>query len=914
MNTGKQRGDRLRRMAIVLVTGACCSSAAAVQTFEWSAPGSGSWFEPSNWNPMGVPTLDVDTARIGGSSPLEVEIAGANASIGFLRIENSSAAVTIRSGRTMSLGQGGLINGRVNVGEGSQSELTALRLGTLFSANTQGSGRIVLRGSPAAPLLTQLVSPSPWNAMYVQGLAIEGVGALVGNHRILGRVLANGGANAVLELRAGTFDGFGTGRFTADGGVLRVFQSSVTDAILESFNGGVVELSPPGTNFGIMANRCTIRGSLRTANGTSKLANCDFDADLEIIPGTNVEFVEATKPLNIRANVHSRPGSASSTLTLPSGTPSGSGDIVLNAETLSGEANLIVNQITLGNGWNARGQGLITGGVQLDGTIVAERTTGPALAFSGGTVAGPGTMHAKGGMLDFREKSVVQNVHILATDGGSAGVSRSDPSGPTRWVAVVADVPQAWVTGGELKLEGTTVNGSVRVDGARLTMGVADSVIEGDVLLNNSTLYKASQLRLESGIRLLGAGEIVLQSLSEDSSMSSVVAAGQVFSADRVIRGSGELYGGFGFLGLLRAEGALPLVFRPGTYDGQNQGVIEIAAGGSIRMVASSSSDMSTIKNCHIVAEDGAGPMLLGRDTKITDLAQRVFLTSVDVDADCVTGQRGVVFRDARVRRPIVIDRASWVQVYGATRFDGEMIFRPAAGFEDPVVTVNDAATQVSAIRFENTVPGVSAGVFVQGNGALGAAIRGTGSISTQGPLGGIIAPSDESARGASGVLWFANTPITLLAQSATEVGIRSVGSYDRILADKGVAVNGTLRLTVDPAFYPPPAYNFHVYKGAATGAFHTIVNPPGYRVTMIYNKSGAIARLTKLCGADFNGDGEVNDEDFSIFCASYDLLLCDDPAMAPGCPGDLNREGTVDDEDFRIFVQQYQEFICPTE
>ena len=55
-----------------------------------------------------------------------------------------------------------------------------------------------------------------------------------------------------------------------------------------------------------------------------------------------------------------------------------------------------------------------------------------------------------------------------------------------------------------------------------------------------------------------------------------------------------------------------------------------------------------------------------------------------------------------------------------------------------------------------------------------------------------------------------------------------------------------------------------------------------------------------------------VDDADFVVFAAAYNLLLCSDPAMASGCPADLNKDGVVDDADFVLFAAAYNELLCP--
>ena len=69
---------------------------------------------------------------------------------------------------------------------------------------------------------------------------------------------------------------------------------------------------------------------------------------------------------------------------------------------------------------------------------------------------------------------------------------------------------------------------------------------------------------------------------------------------------------------------------------------------------------------------------------------------------------------------------------------------------------------------------------------------------------------------------------------------------------------------------------------------------------------------LGAACPCDLNGDGFVEDTDFTIFVGAYNLLDCADPSMAPGCPADFDGDGLVDDADFVVFVQAYNELVCP--
>jgi len=85
-----------------------------------------------------------------------------------------------------------------------------------------------------------------------------------------------------------------------------------------------------------------------------------------------------------------------------------------------------------------------------------------------------------------------------------------------------------------------------------------------------------------------------------------------------------------------------------------------------------------------------------------------------------------------------------------------------------------------------------------------------------------------------------------------------------------------------------------------------------------VYSTGGDLKLATgfwaaaKQCPADLNTDGFVDDSDFVLFAAAYDLLLCSDSAMPAGCSADLNGDTLVEDSDFVSFAEAYNELICP--
>jgi hypothetical protein len=94
------------------------------------------------------------------------------------------------------------------------------------------------------------------------------------------------------------------------------------------------------------------------------------------------------------------------------------------------------------------------------------------------------------------------------------------------------------------------------------------------------------------------------------------------------------------------------------------------------------------------------------------------------------------------------------------------------------------------------------------------------------------------------------------------------------------------------------------IYAGATPVSGSTVISGTGI------NWGQPIEPNT--CPADINGDTFVDDADFSLFAAAYNILDCADPTMPAGCPADLNSDGLVDDADFVLFAAAYDALLCP--
>lgn len=98
-------------------------------------------------------------------------------------------------------------------------------------------------------------------------------------------------------------------------------------------------------------------------------------------------------------------------------------------------------------------------------------------------------------------------------------------------------------------------------------------------------------------------------------------------------------------------------------------------------------------------------------------------------------------------------------------------------------------------------------------------------------------------------------------------------------------------------------------------------VSAPGIHRVRMFSQSATIGfddlrfdvpRSPTACPGDLNSDSVVDDADFSLFAAAYNILDCADPTMPVGCPADLNGDALVEDADFSIFVVAYDALVCP--
>ncbi|HEX8875638.1 MAG TPA: endonuclease [Phycisphaerales bacterium] len=161
------------------------------------------------------------------------------------------------------------------------------------------------------------------------------------------------------------------------------------------------------------------------------------------------------------------------------------------------------------------------------------------------------------------------------------------------------------------------------------------------------------------------------------------------------------------------------------------------------------------------------------------------------------------------------------------------------------------------------------------------------------------------------------NRAVSFPASVTSKLDADSIGVAATPLSSTSV-ISTTLAPTLNIAAGSSLAGQVSFDSSQAAGTYQVV-----YTIaTSDQNLPGAIARpsltLTVLgtiqasCPGDLNADTFVDDADFVIFAAAYELLDCGDPSMPVGCPSDLNTDLFVDDADFVIFAGAYEALICP--
>jgi hypothetical protein len=182
---------------------------------------------------------------------------------------------------------------------------------------------------------------------------------------------------------------------------------------------------------------------------------------------------------------------------------------------------------------------------------------------------------------------------------------------------------------------------------------------------------------------------------------------------------------------------------------------------------------------------------------------------------------------------------------------------------------------------------------------------------------------------------WFGGNEILLTSDYFFLTGRLDGGAFGWEIASVTPVIAGTSRVHWG-SFDEFGAFTVMAASDGATRLSRSFSTPPGdhnheqaygfespglYDVTFVaWDASGKFVdadpitirfRAGPTCPSDIDPDGYVDDSDFVVFAAAYNVLDCNDPTMPADCPADLNADGFVDDGDFVLFASAYNELIC---
>lgn len=150
----------------------------------------------------------------------------------------------------------------------------------------------------------------------------------------------------------------------------------------------------------------------------------------------------------------------------------------------------------------------------------------------------------------------------------------------------------------------------------------------------------------------------------------------------------------------------------------------------------------------------------------------------------------------------------------------------------------------------------------------------------------------------------------TILPFTMIGTNLKNVTSSSMVQVTTGTGVTVTGTPVPNSLGTQVTGLSFVIDAGASLGGHNVRVSNSDGNSTNVNFLT--VTQAPVACPGDLNNDGFVDDSDFVLFAAAYDLLDCNDPSMPVGCPADLNDDGIVEDSDFVIFATAYDAFICP--
>ncbi len=169
----------------------------------------------------------------------------------------------------------------------------------------------------------------------------------------------------------------------------------------------------------------------------------------------------------------------------------------------------------------------------------------------------------------------------------------------------------------------------------------------------------------------------------------------------------------------------------------------------------------------------------------------------------------------------------------------------------------------------------------------------------------GVTEPGTETGEGVSSMSFTGNYQQS--AGGTLNLDVSGASQFDRLIIVGSASLNGTLNVTLDPAFQPADGTEFFILQHSAgrTGVFATANLPPNWEIVYGTTSTKLIAHdPPSPCIADFNQDGGIDGADLQAFFDAWENQS--DPRA------DVNQDGGIDGSDVGAFVALWETQTCP--
>lgn len=835
-----------------------------------------------------------------------------NGASSFFNSAITSATLTgthsVLANSTLALAGGITNNGLIVVNNTGANQATSLRL-DVAGATIAGNGVIRLNAHNANLDTSALTTFDGSRVLTIGvGQTLDGTGrervALVND----GLVDANV-AGQTLEMLDQGKTNHATMRAT-NGGTLQFSNIGLQNA------GGLILANGAGSNVVISATAIS-GGELRsTSGGVSSFSNSSISGttltnEHNVAAGTGLAIVGSGFTNNGLLVVNPTGTNAATSLRIdvPNGLIAGDGVVRLNANAANLDTAAITTfdgsrVVTLGPDQTLDGMGRVRASIVNNGLIDAN-VAGQTLDFRDQAKTNNNTMRAtNGATLSINSTSVTQSPDgITIADGANSAVS----------------VANSTMTGGEIgatnggkssfsnsNISGVTLTGNNDVaHGASLAM-IGSFTNDGVLLVNDTGENSSASLRIDvANATIDGNGVVRLNANAAnlDTAVLNTFDSGRVITlgADQTLDGTGRVRASLTNEGLVDANvsgHALELRDQVKT----NHAMMQATNGGTLQFV------VTTVQNASgLIDAAGAGSTVIYDNTTILDgiLSSTNGGTSIFSNAFL----SGATLTGSHV---VASGTALGMNGSGFTN-NGTLVVNENAANQGTSLRIDTAAITIGGtgtVQLNAHAANLDTALLQTFDGGRvitfgpGQTLAGLGRTRTQLVHQGVISPGAAAAPvGQIDILGPGSLTMAPTSEYRVDLGGVAAGQYDRVTGNSGVAIDGTLSVSLINGYTPVLGDEFTIMSvGGVNGQFENIeapTLPAGSAWRVRYTASSAI--LTVTCPPDLDGDHVIGLTDLAFMLSNYGLT-----EGVGSEDGDLDGDGDVDIQDLARMLSAF--------